>query len=388
MLENVKGNRIICISDVMSEISNLISKFRALDREEKFKIINLIAKEGENSVTDVRKKLKLSFSTAHKYLTELEKSNILKSNMKVTGGREKKLYSLKDFEIHFNPRNMFDQPKSISSYGSSIMVVDSHGLPQEIKMNMLYDVFLSMGMPVWIIEVVLSRLSNELYDGMSIGEMKTVILETLSEEKTLFDKIIEKISTNQFFGDESAQSILKQKRMETPLKMYIAGDIDIYNVGLPKPISILHDIRLLLKYGIVEPNPPQYISSIVNNIRTLVEITHGDVIGPQAFNHLNVFLSPYISEMNNRQLKEVVENLTNIYSHVNHLMGGAPLYYSIDLKTPQFLSKEPAIGPNGKIVGVYGDFESEAEKIAKSILEVIGNVKYPCLIFNLYKGWQ
>jgi ribonucleoside-triphosphate reductase len=369
------------------QISDIIKIFKALDREEKLKIVNLIAKEGENSVTDVKKKLKLSFSTAHKYLNDLEKSGILKSTMKITGGREKKLYSLTDFEITLNPRNIFAQNEN-KMPESIIQIVDSQGLPQELKISKLSETFIQMGIPIWVIETILTKLSNELYDGMSVSELKSAVLGILLEEKDVFNKTIEKMSAIRLFGDESLQNILKQKNSELPLKMYIGGNIDIYNVSIPKPISILHDIRLPLKYSMIENTPPGSLNNIINHIRTLIEMTHRDVIGPQAFNHLNVFLAPYISELNYPQLKQIIENLTNVYTHISRTIEGAALYYCLDLTIPQYLKKEPAIGPGGKIVGVYGDFESESQTLLKAILETIGNVQFPRLVFNLYKGWQ
>jgi len=372
----------------MPQISDLIAMFKALDREEKFKIISLIAKEGENSVTDVKKKLRLSFSTAHKYLNDLEKAGILKSIVKISGTREKKLYSLTDFKINLNPHNIFTQTKTVAMPESTIQIVDSQGLTQELKTSKLYETFVQIGIPVWIVETMLTKLSNELYDGMSVSELKSIVLEILLKEKSMFDKTVEKISSERFFGDESLQNILKQKKLELPFKMYISGDIDIYNVGIPKPISILHDLRFPLKYGIIGLNPPGHLGSIINHVRTLIEMTHKDVIGPQAFNHLNVFLAPYVSELNYPQLKQTIENLTNIYPHISPTIEGAALYYCLDLMIPSYLKKEPAIGPEGKVVGVYGDFESESESVLKAILETIGNAQFPRLIFNLHKGWQ
>ena len=67
---------------------------KALGKKDKLDIINLILLKGEKSITDVRNELKLSFSTSHKYLDELEKAGLLKSKIEKKGKRIKKLYSI------------------------------------------------------------------------------------------------------------------------------------------------------------------------------------------------------------------------------------------------------------------------------------------------------
>ncbi|MBI2543013.1 MAG: winged helix-turn-helix transcriptional regulator [Candidatus Aenigmarchaeota archaeon] len=363
-----------------------ISKFKALDSEGKFKIVELIAKEGENSITDVRNKLKLSFSTAHKYLNELEKADILKSDVKIDNGRQKKLYVLKNFKINFDVLSSVSKQDSIGD--SSFHIVNAEGLPEEFKTSQLRQKLMDIGIPVWLVESVLSKISNEVYGGISISSLESLILRILLEEKKIFDSSVEKLSSTRIFGDYSLQNIMKEKKLESSIKMYNEGGIDIYNIGIPKPVSILHDLRPILKNGLSEQQPPKNLYDVLNYLRTILEMSKKDIAGPQAFNHLNVFLAPFISGLNVIQLKEMMENLANIYTHISSTMQGTALYYCFDLAIPSSLQKQPAIGPKGKVVGTYGDFESESQSITKAFLEAIEKLKQPRLVFNMYKGWD
>jgi len=369
--------------------SDIISKFRALDREEKLKIVNLIAKDGEDSVTDVRKKLNLSFSTTHKYLNELEDAGILKSSLKTIGGRQKRMYSLTDFQIILDPLKLSSlQKPELMKKEASINIVDSQGLPQKLGLDTLRKTLMDVGIPVHMSEIMVEKILDEAYDGMSIGELKSVIMGVLTGERSIFDKAMMNLSTNGFFGDQALTTILRQKNLELPVEMYMDADIDIYNVGVPKPISILHDLRAFLKYGIVEATPPNSLEATINHIRTILEMTHTEIVGPQAFNHLNIFLAPYASKLIYPRLKQIMRDLINVYLHISHMVGGSSLYYCLDLTIPSKMKKEPAVGLKGSTVGVYGDYESEAQDIVKAILETIGSVKFPCLIINLDKNWE
>ncbi len=280
------------------------------------------------------------------------------------------------------------QKPGIMRKETKINIVDSQGLPQKLGLDDIRKTLMDIGIPIHISEIIVKNILDEVYDGMSIGGLKSVILGILTKERAIFDKAMLKLSSSGFFGDQTLSTILKQKNLVIPITMYMNGDIDIYNVSVPKPISILHDPRLILKYSVIKTAPLTHLDAIINHMRTLFEMTHKEVVGPQALNHLNVFLAPYMFDLIYPRLKQLIQGLTNMYLHISHLIGGSPLYYCLDLKIPKQLKKEPAIGPKGKISGVYGDYESESQDILKAFLETMHSLKFPRLVINLNKGWE
>jgi len=82
---------------------DLIKICRALNCENKLRIIDLIFRKGRKSITDVRNELDLSFSTTHKYLKQLEDAEILFSENVAEDNRDKKIYSLNGFLLNLSP---------------------------------------------------------------------------------------------------------------------------------------------------------------------------------------------------------------------------------------------------------------------------------------------
>lgn len=76
---------------------------RALNEKEKLQIVDLILTKGKKSITDVKSELNLNFSTAHRYLNELENAGILTSEKTIEGGRQKKMYSVRKFKFTLDP---------------------------------------------------------------------------------------------------------------------------------------------------------------------------------------------------------------------------------------------------------------------------------------------
>lgn len=85
---------------------DLIKVCKALNCENKLRIIDLIFRKGKKSITDVRNELNLSFSTTHKYLNQLEEAGILFSREITENNRQKKVYHLNGFFLELSPEKI------------------------------------------------------------------------------------------------------------------------------------------------------------------------------------------------------------------------------------------------------------------------------------------
>ncbi len=87
--------------DILTEVAN---KLQALDNDVKLKIIALLVEEGSKSITDISKELEINFSTAHKYLEQLEEAGLVTSKQ-VSENRLKRLFYVKDFGERSMPKS-------------------------------------------------------------------------------------------------------------------------------------------------------------------------------------------------------------------------------------------------------------------------------------------
>lgn len=95
---------------------DLIKVCRALNHENKLRIIDLIFRKGKKSITDVRNELNLSFSTTHKYLNQLEEAGILFSREIFENKRQKKVYQLNPFVFTLTPKKISEIVKEELSH--------------------------------------------------------------------------------------------------------------------------------------------------------------------------------------------------------------------------------------------------------------------------------
>ena len=119
------------------KIEELGKFFSSLDNPVKLRIIDLISREGSQSLTDVRNKLKVSFSTAFKYLNQMQDSGVLKSRREVKGGREKILYSLSEFDLNLSSKGISEIISEKKNGPESFTILDFEGRVRELNLQSL-----------------------------------------------------------------------------------------------------------------------------------------------------------------------------------------------------------------------------------------------------------
>jgi ribonucleoside-triphosphate reductase len=95
--------------------------------------------------------------------------------------------------------------------------------------------------------------------------------------------------------------------------------------------------------------------------------------GALGIGFINTMYAPLTETLNEKELKQIAQYLIYSCSQNAFSRGGQSLFidFNVDLGVPSYLRETPAIGPGGQYTGKnYGDYEEEAQRFAKALLDV------------------
>jgi anaerobic ribonucleoside-triphosphate reductase len=156
---------------------------------------------------------------------------------------------------------------------------------------------------------------------------------------------------------------------------HLSGALHINGLSswILKPTEISHDLRFFLEKGLdlenIEPlgpsfPPPHDLESALDLTLNVCLHTAKEVETTQILDYFNIFLAPFAQNMKPEKIKEAFRSLVrNLAQHINASLG-------LELTIPDFLTKKPAPGPDGKRLTTYSDFTEQAQQIASCLLEV------------------
>nr|MDO8080688.1 anaerobic ribonucleoside-triphosphate reductase [Candidatus Freyarchaeota archaeon] len=210
----------------------------------------------------------------------------------------------------------------------------------------------------------LTRLGLPVYDVTTIiKNPKTEFSNAESIHKLAGDAVLEQYLLLKILPREIADA-------------HLSGIIHIPDASywVLRPNNIQHDIRSLLslesrsKGGMFTPlSSISSAETIISQLSRLLELFQTDLSGEQSIDNFNIFLAPFLKGMSYEETKKVAHYFISELCHnMNHSVS-----LNLELVTPKHLKNKPAIGPNGKTVGKYEDFEEEAQLFANSILDVL-----------------
>ena len=136
------------------------------------------------------------------------------------------------------------------------------------------------------------------------------------------------------------------------------------------PSIIFHDIRPFLRTGTPGASPPWSLESALELVAKIARTTQRMISGEQVFDHLNLFLAPFIKGVPGQRVQELFRlflyNL-NWDGFSNALPPRTTV--SLDALRLEGIERSMAMGPNGKPAGLYGDYVREAEEIFRTIID-------------------
>ncbi len=137
-----------------------------------------------------------------------------------------------------------------------------------------------------------------------------------------------------------------------------------------KPSQFFHDPRPFFEKGNPGSEPPSSLEAALGTVQKLIGVGAGEISGEQVFDHFNFYLAPFIKGLAEQRVQESVKLFLsglNWAGFSNVLPTRVGL--GIDRQLPTHLRSKPAIGPNGRKEGVYGDFVREAEELFRTIID-------------------
>ncbi|MFX0104798.1 MAG: anaerobic ribonucleoside-triphosphate reductase [Candidatus Hodarchaeota archaeon] len=237
-------------------------------------------------------------------------------------------------------------------------------------------------------EIVCSILSEQHFEnerklytriGMPLMDYEEIL------EKGPSDKPHEKINPEKIHhwaADQIAEEYAHLRILDTEeSKAHLAGDIHINGLKYfdLRPYSQIWDPRLILKNGLppidymegyYRQKPANNFISALNHLSKWLGMTQSEFYGNQGFNFITTFLAPYVGDLTEERIAQRIRKLIYEINQLPIIIGREISQTSISSSISIFkaFSEVPAIGPNGKIKGVYGEYQEESIKLFRALI--------------------
>lgn len=247
--------------------------------------------------------------------------------------------------------------------------------------NLLYDIELREGHK--------QRISKNK-SNINIGQTSGLTLKNITElgEQLVYNITVE---DNHNFMAGTQGFILTQN----------CHDLEYFHT---RPNCFNADLRFYAKNGLKVDGKGD-MGSVAKPAKTLeVLLNHmlqawmaGAVVfsGGQGYVNFNTLLAPFAKGRTYDDIKQAIQGFIFNCNMSLICRGGQVLFSSIglDLSIPDVLKDEPAIGPNGVVIGTYKDYQNEADMIFQAVCEVSNEKdgqgawhRFPNILFNIREG--
>lgn len=166
---------------------------------------------------------------------------------------------------------------------------------------------------------------------------------------------------------------------------HVSGAIHVNDLEtwILKPNEVMHDLRFFFQHGLkiadhtkISQGAPRNFDAALTVILNALVHSNKELNSGQTCDYFNVFLAPFTRGVDTAQVKEKLRLfLLNVHQHVVASFGLMPAI-------PKFIMDKPAIGPEGKICGKYGDFCEESRLLAALTLEILEEESFPKPLLN------
>lgn len=164
---------------------------------------------------------------------------------------------------------------------------------------------------------------------------------------------------------------------------HISGDyhVHILSNAATRPNCIQHYVPLFFKYGLKVDGtgmhtsvagPAKHISVAIQHCAKVMLAAQTQMAGGQSIDCFNVYLAPFARGLPDEQIKQAVQEFIYELNQSYVARGGQVVFSNLNWEfgIPTWLKNVEAIGPGGKVMGVYGDYEEEANKILREYVKV------------------
>ena len=209
-----------------------------------------------------------------------------------------------------------------------------------------------------------------------------------------------------------ADSVIREYTMlkTLPLRlgdMHMKGAIHIHELEYfpTRPFCQSHDSRFFFKNGFIADGTGTHTAVAGPAKKAEVALLHALKVlqasqvncgGGQGLHNFNVFMAPYLRGLEYSNLKQLAQTMFFELGEMYVARGGQTVFSSVSLEpgVPKTYTDIQAVGPEGKYVGLYGDYEEETTRFFDAVIDVamsgdfIGKpFNWPKLEIRLTRDW-
>ena len=171
-----------------------------------------------------------------------------------------------------------------------------------------------------------------------------------------------------------------------------------------RPNCMNYDLRFIAKNGLKidgkglmgsVAGPAKSLEVLLNHLLQAWMAGAAVLSGGQGLLNFNTLLAPFAKNRDYKSIKQAIQGFI-FNCNMSLICRGSQILFSsisLDLSIPDLLKNKPAIGPNGVVNGVYGDYQQEADMIFKAVCEVLDEKdfngayhRFPNCVFNIREG--
>jgi ribonucleoside-triphosphate reductase len=239
-------------------------------------------------------------------------------------------------------------------------------------------------------EIVCSILSEQHYDderkiytriGMPLMDYEEILEYGIDENanQDMNPESIHHWAANRISDEYALLRILDSEEAHA----HLYGDIHVHMLRYfdLRPFCQEWDPRMVLEHGLPpvdswahcsKSGPAGSLRVAVTHLAKWLGIIQGEFSGGQGYDYITTFLAPYTRGISDREIEQSMQCLIFETNQIFAARGGQVPFTSISCTPtiPDGLLNIPAVGPHGKLKGIYGDYKEECLKLFDALTDV------------------
>jgi ribonucleoside-triphosphate reductase len=161
---------------------------------------------------------------------------------------------------------------------------------------------------------------------------------------------------------------------------HMRGDIHLHDLGfIDRPYCSGQSLEYIKKFGLNLPNslsmakPAKHAEVLLAHMVKFAAALQSNFAGAIGWDAVNLFFAPYLTELSDREVKQLAQMLIFEFSQQAVARGGQAIFTDINLywEVPKHFEDVPAIGPGGEFTGkTYAEYEQEAQRFVRFLFDV------------------
>jgi anaerobic ribonucleoside-triphosphate reductase len=251
-------------------------------------------------------------------------------------------------------------------------IIEKTDLSVEVAINVAKSVenrIIASDMSVINTTLIRELVNNELMERGYSQQLRDLSLYRVSKdylENLMFTKSTENsniVNNNpEAVNMGIAELVLKQWALDTIFspevkRAHDTGAVHVHDLGYPTRVYCSsHSIEYVKKYGLTglinlntSSSPARSASVLTGHLNTFLASMQANYAGALGIAYINILYAPFLVGMDEKELKQVAQELIFNGSQNAFSRGGQTLFLDFNIHTgvPSYLKKVPAIGPGG-----------------------------------------